>query len=395
MMSDLFRRSAALVLAAVVMLLLPTAGRAADPYEIYVIGEQTGSNAFVGNEEIKTALAVEALINKTGGLHGRPVKMVVKDSQTNPQIAVQFMNEAVAKGVPVVLGGGVASTCLAMAGVIKDDGPVLYCWSSGVLPAPGSWVYSSGFSALDQVGTGVRYLRERGWTKIAALTSTDATGQDADRNLDLVFANPENRSLTLVTREHFNVTDISLAAQLSHVKQSGAVALIAWTTGTPFGTVLRGMRDAGIDLPVLTTGGNLSYSQMEAYKDSIPSNVLFGGVPMLVPEAITNPAQKRAVAQVVDIFKGQEGRLDIGYAVSWDGPMLVMQALRKIGLTATAAQIRDSINAQTAYLGLNGVMNFKVAPQRGLTKENIIVVRWDPQRDRFVAMSAPGGMPVR
>jgi len=389
-------RLAAAALASLFAFAVPTAGRAADPYEIYVIGELTGFNAFVGTEEVKTALAIESLVNKAGGIQGRPIKMIVRDSQSNPQIAVQFMNEAVAKKVPVVIGGGVAATCLAMAGVIKEDGPVLYCYSSGVLPPPGAWLYSSGFSALDQMATGVRYMRERGWTKMAAITSTDATGQDADRNLDNVFSQPENKSVTLAVHEHFNVNDVSVGAQLARIKQAGTQGLVAWTTGTGFGTILRGLRDAGMDVAVLTTGGNLSYTQMETYKESIPSNLIFSGVPVLVPDAIRDPALRRTVNQFIDLFKAEGIRPDIGHAVAWDGPTVVIAALKKLGLNATAPQIRDYINAQTAFAGgANGTMNFKAAPQRGLTKENIIVVRWDPAKDRFVAVSSPGGLPLK
>jgi hypothetical protein len=100
-----FGRLAACLLALLVAT-IPLATRAADPYEIWVIGELTGSNAFVGNQEVKGTLAIESLINKQGGINGRPIKIIVKDDQTNPQVAVQFMNEAIAAKVPFVIGGG-------------------------------------------------------------------------------------------------------------------------------------------------------------------------------------------------------------------------------------------------------------------------------------------------
>jgi branched-chain amino acid transport system substrate-binding protein len=248
---------------------------------------------------------------------------------------------------------------------------------------------------LDQMATGVNYMRQRGWTKVATITSTDATGQEADRNVDTVFDRPENKGSTLTNREHFNISDISVAAQLSRIKQSGAQAVIAWTTGTGLGTILRALRDAGMDLPVLTTGGNLSYVQMEAYKDSMPSNMLFAAIPPLVPEVITNPIAKKAVAQFIDGFKADNVRPDIGYAVSWDGTILAVEALRKYGVNATAKQIRDFINAQTTYVGSLGPMDFKTYPQRGLGKDTILVARWDPQKDRFVGVSKPGGVPLK
>ena len=43
--------------------------------------------------------------------------------------------------------------------------------------------------------------------------------------------------MTVVAREHFNLTDISVAAQMANIKSSGAQALIAWSTGTPVATI--------------------------------------------------------------------------------------------------------------------------------------------------------------
>jgi branched-chain amino acid transport system substrate-binding protein len=245
------------------------------------------------------------------------------------------------------------------------------------------------------MATGVNYMRLRGWTKIATMTSTDATGQDADRNVDAIFGRPENKGSSLVSREHFAVSDIGVTAQLARIKESGAQGLIAWTTGTGLGTVLRGLRDAGMDIPVLTTGGNLSYTQMEAYKDSMPSQMLFAAIPSLVPEAVTDPVAKRAVMQFIDYFKPLNVRPDIGYAVAWDGTVLIMQALKKLGTNATAREIRDYINAQTSYVGSLGPMDFKAFPQRGLGKDTILVARWDPLKDRFIGVSKPGGIPIK
>ena len=115
----------------------PAATTAEDPYPLYVLAELTGSNAFVGAQEAKSALAAESLINRSGGINGRQIKVIVEDNQSNPQVAVQLMNDAVAKHAAAVVGNGIVSTCNAASGLIKDDGPVL-CWSSGVHPKPGS-----------------------------------------------------------------------------------------------------------------------------------------------------------------------------------------------------------------------------------------------------------------
>lgn len=380
-----------MTIAALAVAAVPSMGESAEPVPIYVFAELTGSNAFVGGEEAKAALVAESVINRSGGINGRPVKVIVQDDQSSPQVAVQLMSDAIAKHAQAVVGGGVVSTCSAAAGLVKDDGPVLYCWSSGIHPKPGSFVFSSGFSTTDQVPAGIRFLREKGWTKLAIITSTDATGQDADRTIDEALARPENRSVTVASREHFNPTDISISAQTAHIKASGAQAIIAWTTGTPFGTLLRGFRDAGTDLPVLTTGGNLSYGQMEAYASVVPSQLYFPAIPCVVPEAIADRATRRGVERFNGTMKANGYRADIGFAVGWDGVFMVAAALKKFGTNATATQIRDFISATRDYDGAFGRFDYQATPQRGISIDGIIVAQWDPVRNRWIAVSKAGG----
>jgi len=67
-----------------------------------------------------------------------------------------------------------------------------------------------------------------------------------------------------------------VSAQLAHIKATNPQALISYNTGAPFGTVLRGMHDDGIDVPVATSGGNMTYGQMQQYAQFIPSELDFG-----------------------------------------------------------------------------------------------------------------------
>src|SRR6202030_2977496 len=107
---------------------------------------------------------------------------------------------------------------------------------------------------------------------LAFMTSADATGQDAEHGLDEAVARPENKDITVVDLAHFNITDVSVAAQIVHIKAAGPQALIAWTTGTPIATVFKGAIQAGLDIPIATTSGNMTYAQMPNMRPSCPSS---------------------------------------------------------------------------------------------------------------------------
>ena len=81
------------------------------------------------------------------------------------------------------------------------------------------------------------------------MTSTDATGQDADKGFAELLALPENKGVELVAHEHFNTTDVSVTAQIENIKAANPQAFIAWSTGAPSATMFRGAVQSGLTLP--------------------------------------------------------------------------------------------------------------------------------------------------
>ena len=276
------RLGAALLALAVGGSLLSPA-QAADTVEIPVIIPTTGQGAFIGKAYVAAFNAVESVVNKSGGIRQRPVKFVIQDDGSNPQTALQLFNQDVAAKKNVILGAPLAAECGAMAPLAAKDGPVLYCLTPGIRPTPGSFVFSADAATDDKLAISFRYYVKRGLTRIGALTSTDASGQDADRAI--AAASAQNPGATVVAHEHFSVGDLGVTAQLERIKAAGAQVLIGYATGTPFGTILRGVRDVGLTMPIWTTSGNLTYAQMAQYKDIMPQELDFPALPAVVPEA--------------------------------------------------------------------------------------------------------------
>ncbi|HLJ18545.1 MAG TPA: ABC transporter substrate-binding protein, partial [Stellaceae bacterium] len=88
---------------------------AADPYDIHVILPLTGGGSFVGKGQQDSLQALEASVNKGGGIQGRPLHLVFHDDQTSPQIAVQLATGLIAQKPAVILGSSLVAMCNAMA----------------------------------------------------------------------------------------------------------------------------------------------------------------------------------------------------------------------------------------------------------------------------------------
>jgi branched-chain amino acid transport system substrate-binding protein len=386
-----------LVLLALVGALAVVPVRAADsPVEIPVIASVTGPSAFYGSAVARGFGFLEADLNKHGGINGRPVHFAISDDQTNPQVTNQLASQAVARGAQIIIHGGAGASCLAAGSTLKPDGPVLYCMTSVVHPPPGSYMFATAPLLIDQYNIILRYLRGRGVAKLGLLSTTDTTGLESEKEINDLVKLPENKSLSIVAQERMALGDLSVTAQIERIKSAGAQAIIAGTSGTAFQTMLRGMRDAGLELPVAASAGNLSYRQMEAFAPSMPKgDVLITGFPVYARDVITTPALRGVVDRFLEQLKTNDiTKPEIGYVTSWDTGSIVVDAVRRRGTGATATQLRGYIANLRGLTGLFGTLDFKISPQNGTTKDWVFVLRWDAAGDRFVAVSKPGGEPL-
>jgi branched-chain amino acid transport system substrate-binding protein len=371
----------------------PLPAAAVDPYEINAILPQSGNGAFLGSAQMVSLKILEDAVNKRGGVAGRPLKFVYLDDQSSPQNAVQLTNGIIAKKAALMVGSTLVSICSAQAPLVKD-GPLLYCFSPAVHPPAGSFMFTAGTSTTDMLQASMRFFRAKGWTKIAILASTDATGQDVDNNMAQMLALPENKTVSVVAHEHYNASDVSVAAQIARIKNSGAQAMIAWTVGGPLATIFNGMQSSGLDIPVLATPGNMTYVQMKQYASFLPKELYFPGSASFAPEQLPNGPEKRAVTAYLDAFRAIGVRPDQGHLFVWDPVLILVDALNKLGPNATPQQLRDYV---TAYhgTGVFGTYNFAKIPQRGIGVDSVIMVRWSPEKDTWVGVSKAGGEALR
>jgi branched-chain amino acid transport system substrate-binding protein len=388
-------RKALLCTAAGSLALCASLALGADSYRIDVITSLTGGASFLGKGEQQALQLLEKSVNKTGGIRGRPVEFVFYDDQSSPQVAVQLGAQLKAKNPAVILGPSIVAMCNA-AGPLMKDGPVMYCLSPGIHPAKGSYVFTSSTSTYDLAKALMRYFRTKGWKNIAIMTSSDASGQDAERGLNEAAAMPENKELKIVARAHFNTTDVSVAAQIENVKAANPQAFIAWSTGAPIATVFKGIVQAGLDVPTATTDGNMTYAQMKNYADFLPKQLFIASASWAgYGYQKLDPRLESVIKEFYDQYAAIGQKPDLPASIGWNSGLIVVDALKKLGPKVTAAQLRDYLVNLEGVPGIDGLLDFPASPQRGLGLHDVIVTRWDPAKHTWIAVSKPGGEPLQ
>jgi branched-chain amino acid transport system substrate-binding protein len=381
-------------LALLVALMTPSMGlpaRAADPpFVIPSISSMTGAGAFSGKETEETLRRLETGINRQGGIKGRPIHFEIYDDQSKPQVSVQLLSQIMAGGSQVVLGPQLTNACLAVVPFVQNK-IVQYCLSPGLDPAKGTYSFAASVSGPDIFSAMVHYFHSKGWNRIATLTTSDATGQQADQRLGGAIALPENKGAQIVDQEHFAPTDLTVAAQVARLKAAAPQVLIVWVIGTPLVTALRGLSDAAFDVPLVASNSNMIYDLMKQWTPYLPSQLIFSGPGFLggtIPRA-----QAGAVRQFYAVTKDVGVKPDLGLALSWDAALIVVAAYQQLGTGATAEQIHAYIEGLHNFPGILGVYDFTTGDQRGLTQKDLTIMRWDAKRDGWIAISKAGGEP--
>jgi len=367
---------------------------AEEPFDFYAVMSLTGPAAFLGRGAGQGVQAFERYINAHGGIRGRPLHVVIEDDQSNAQVAVQLVNQIIAKGVSSYIGPAFGQTCAATQPLILAAGPVEYCLSPAIVPPAGSFSFSTMPANRDQFANALRYIRAKGIKTMALLSSTDASGQDQANGLLQVLKYRELSDMKVLTQEHMAVGDVSATAQIARMKAFNPQILLILVNGTSFATALRAINDVGFDGPVMTSSGNAVREQIMGYASFLPKTLIFTTLPFQMDVGIA-PAVRQArnifVAALKEITPEPPG---VPQGISWDPLTLLVDAYRKIGPQATAAQVRDYLLGVHGFAGIMGYYDFRGKDQRGLDLRSTGAMVWDKSSQTFVVVSRPGGEPL-
>jgi branched-chain amino acid transport system substrate-binding protein len=350
----------------------------------------TGSAAFIGKEALESVRLIVAQRNAEGGVRGRLLHVALTDTGSQPLLALEAMNQVKASSAAAVFGPTFTSVCNAVAPIV-ETGPVVSCFSPGVHPKPGSFMFSAGVGSGGMALALAAYFRDRNWRRIGMISSIDASGQDFEKQFNAVMAQPENATMHLVVREHFNVSDLSVAAQMARIKSANPQIVIVWTAGTGLGVALHGISQVGLNVPIVAGNGNMVRSQLVHYSNFMPATLLFPGLLGMTPSRDAPAKVRAAQIRYFSAYATTGAKPDLPGALSWDPTELLLDAYQALGWHATPNQLRGWIASQHAWAGINGIYNFSAIPQRGIGVGSCVIDRWDAAAKTFVPVSSPGG----
>ncbi|MET3130959.1 branched-chain amino acid transport system substrate-binding protein [Oxalobacteraceae bacterium GrIS 1.11] len=331
--------------------LLCSIASAAEPINIGLVGEMSGSNAEFGGYQLNgIRLALDEL-NQAGGVLGRPLALQIEDNQSSNPGSVLALSKLVGAGNVAALIGTVRSTQVLamMPAVLKAGIPMMVGGTDYTLThANNPWIFRArphdGDSAKAIADFGVNTLKRKKWVIVH---STETFGIGGKNHLTEAL---KAFGVTPLLVQGFRNDTQDSSFVLDAIKQSGADVLATYvvspTNVTAFAMQLR---KADVTIPWI---GSPSVGAMSTVK--LGGSALYGSYSVIDFFPETNPE-----AQVFSKKYREKFGLEPDIYSSWayDAVHILALAIRNANSTKPAA-IRKAILAIQAYKGVEGTYNY-------------------------------------
>jgi branched-chain amino acid transport system substrate-binding protein len=357
----IFEKSA--TAAAVLALAFASGALAQDNILIGVQVPTTGSEATHGQDMANAVTIAQEEINKSGGVLGKQLTMVIGDSACDPQQSVNAATKLVSQNVVGVVGGYCSGATLPTLKIYGDANVPFVITASNstkLIPANPGNAFMINSTGDDQAAKAVEFLGAKGAKAIAIVNEGDAYSQD--------LANLTRDSWTkmgnqVVAYETVNKGEQDYSAIVTAIKAANPDAVFWTAYYADGGLLIRQLRQAGYQGIIAVGDGSNSTKLFE-----IAGRAAEGVYAFSNPTAEFLPAAK----SFIETYKAKFGNDPGPYApLTYDGMQLLAWAIEKAGSTKADAIIAQ-LKTANGQEWLAGPISF--TDKLTLARSNFIVL---------------------
>lgn len=347
-------------------------GAAKAPYKIGAVFAVTGPASPLGTPERDTALMTEEQINKSGGIGGHPVKIIIYDTKSVETDTVLAAKNLLSQGVVAIVGPSQTGESLALQDTMtRAKTPLVSCAAGIKIVQPvNPYVFKTAQSDVDAVARLVDYMKKKGINKVAVISVANAFGDSGKQQLKIQCGQAR---IKILAEEQFGDKDTDMTSQLTKIKAKKPQAVICWGTNPGPALVARNMKQLGMRMQLLMSHGIANKTFISLAGDAA-NGVIFPAGKLIVVDDIPNsdPQKKTLLAYRAAFKKKFKREPDTFGGHAYDAIQLVVKALGKVG--PDKAKIRSSIENTKNYVGISGVFNFTPTEHNGLNKSAFALV---------------------
>jgi len=341
--------------------------QAAEPIKIGAILAITGPASFLGAPEARTLEMLVAETNKKGGVLGRPVQLIVKDSGASPEKAFSFAKQLIEEDkVFAIIGPSTSGETMKIKSVAEEGKTILMsCAAAEVIVNPvAKYVFKTPQSDKDAVLKIFQQMKKMKISRIGVLSSNTGFGGAGKSQIEKLA--PEH-GITIVANEVYDKAASDLTAEVTKIKAANVQAIVNWSIEPAQAIVIKNARQIGLTIPIFQSHGFGNIKYVDAAGEAA-EGVMFPAGRLLVVDVLPkNDPQKELLLQYrknyMAFCSGEECSTFGGHA--YDAFIILMKGIETAKSTDKEA-VRTVIENLKGVVGTGGVFNFSPTDHNGL-----------------------------
>ena len=344
--------------------------------KIGAIFAYTGPASFLGEPEKKTAEMLAEKINSQGGVLGKKIELIVKDTAGDPQKALNAIKELVQKdGVVAIIGPTTSGVSLAIKNEMNNmQTPLISCAASEDIVVPieeSKWIFKTPQSDRIAIEKIFELIKEKKITKIGLITADKGFGLGGAKQAEKLAP---QFNIQIVANEKFSSEDPDVNTQITKIKSKKPQAILCWDTDKGSAKVIKSIRTMKLDVPVYMSHGIANDGYLMAAGEAGNGVILPCGRLVVLDQLADTHPQKALLKSYSDEYMAKYNEKPNqfgGYA--YDSLMILVEAIKKANST-DKEQIRSAIEQIKNFSGTAGTYNFSETDHNGLDKSAFCIV---------------------
>jgi branched-chain amino acid transport system substrate-binding protein len=356
--------------------------KAVQPIKIGAMFALSGTAAAIGTPSMLVAEMAVSQINKDGGIKGRPLKLIIGDTESNPAKAASIAKKFIYQDkVAAIIGPTTTAAGMQVKKIVEQAGvPTFMCVGGdpvimGGKFGPYKYVFKSPQRSSVAVKRLYRYMRKKKIHKLGLLYASDSFGKDGAHWLEALAP---DYGINLVAKESFDPRDPDMTAQLIKIKNAKPQAIVCWTIGPAGAIVAKNMEKLGLKLPLFQCHGLPDPQYIKLAGKAAEGNLMPAAKLMVADELPDKDPQKKVIQHFIHFYKDvyhydKQFPLNTHSGYAWDAITIVANAMRKDGSNPKA--LRTAIESTRGYVGISGIYNLSPKDHNGLGPDSMVIIQ--------------------
>ncbi|MGH3728884.1 MAG: ABC transporter substrate-binding protein [Micromonosporaceae bacterium] len=347
-------------------------GDTGGPIKIGAVLDVTGAGATLGGPEKQALELLSKQLNKSGGIDGRKVEMIIADNQSTEDGAAKAMTKLISEEkVDIVLGASRSGPSFAMAEIAESSEiPMLSLAANVKIVEDKKWVFKTAQNDAVVLENIVDIAAEKGYKTLGLVRDASGYGEGVAETLNRLG---EPKGIKVVRTEKFAPDATDFTAQMVNIRDAKADANIIWGIPPAAALAQKAYRQLKISAPVFQSHGVGNKVFLDTVGSAADGAIIPLGRMVVADQLPDDDPQKPVIEKFITDFQSAYDQPPSTFAGhAYDAFHLAVETFKAVG--TDKEKVRDHLEGVEGFVGCTGVFNFSAKDHSGLDKHALAIV---------------------